>query len=95
MGSPESGSAISVPHTFSWQPRVDVKGYAWVLLSLPEGNIVAESSNRTGTSYILEKLPDGVNTGETYGWTVRVYGEAGSYGYILGYRRCCSIRLRH
>jgi hypothetical protein len=87
LKAPDNEATVPLPITFRWQRRgVAGDGYELVLFD-PDSNKWWHTTNLGDVdSFTLNKLPDGMVYGKTYGWYMRVYREADSYGLSYFYR---------
>lgn len=88
MLSPNHGSTVTLPATFTWQRR-DIGGdtYGWGLFDLSSD--AAWWTNDLGNvdSYQLRSLPEGASYWHDYGWYVYVFSGPDGYGRSYYYRR--------
>ena len=87
LTSPASGSTLPLPVTFTWERR-SVAGdtYRWILFD-PDDPSIAWRSDDLGYAgqFTLTGLPQGAEYGKEYGWYLRVYNWADSYGRSFYY----------
>ncbi len=87
LTSPASGSTLPLPVTFTWERRT-VAGdtYRWILFD-PDNPAVAWFTNDLGYvgQFTLTNLPAGATYGKEYGWYLRIYHGADSYGQSFYY----------
>jgi hypothetical protein len=87
LGSPASGSTVTLPRTFSWTPRgIGGDSYELILFAPPADPPIFETYPPLGYvgSYNLTFRPAGFDINTLYGWTAGVYtnegwGEANFY----------------
>ena len=86
--SPDSGSTVSLPQTFTWLTRtLTTDDYELNLADMSDGVPWWWTDPSLGYmgSYTLNSLPTGFSTGIQYGWWMWVYGSNG-YGESYYYR---------
>ncbi len=85
--SPPGGSSLPLPVAFTWQRR-GLPGDTYALILFDPDSDDWWLSNDLGdvSSHTLTGLPQGIVAGKEYGWSLRVFNGADSFGDAFYYR---------
>ena len=84
---PEPGATVSLPVTFTWEPRgVTGDTYRWGLLDPTGDDSWWTDDLGAEQSFELTSLPTAADYGHEYGWHVYVFNGPDSYGSSFYYR---------
>lgn len=79
--NPADDAVIKLPYTFTWQPYAhDLIYYSFWLFN--ESHEVIFSRNITTPTITMTDLPEGVEFGDQYRWTVGIFTLRSGYGFI-------------
>jgi hypothetical protein len=87
MLSPAPGATVSLPATFTWEPRgIASDTYGWGLFDPTSDDAWWTDDIGAVSSFQLTALPDGAVYGHVYGWHVYVFDGPDSYGSSFYYQ---------
>ncbi len=87
LTSPAGGSTLPLPVTFTWQIRnVAADTYRWFLFDLDNPTSVWATQDLGHVGQTTVTGLEGVEYGKEYGWYIRIYNGADSYGRSFYYR---------
>jgi len=82
LSSPAHGYSTVLPISFQWAKRsVSGDTYRWLMFDPDTDDSWITSDLGPASSFALTALPSGATYGKLYGWWVRAYQGANSYGY--------------
>jgi hypothetical protein len=87
LDTPAPDATVKLPVNFTWNKRgISGENFAWELFDINTSTTLASSQVGDNNSYTLTSQPPGTAYGQKYGWEVKIYQGADSYGMSYYYQ---------
>ena len=86
LDTPAPDATVKLPANFTWEKRgISGENFAWGLFDINTNTALGSFQVGDSNSYTLTSLPTGTVYGQKYGWEVKIYQGADSYGMSYYY----------
>jgi len=86
LDTPAPDATVKLPVNFTWKKRgISGENFAWELFDINTTETLGSSQVGDNNSYTLISQPPGTAYGQKYGWEVKIYQGADSYGMSYNY----------